>query len=90
MDIKIYITQNDPWCKELRTWLKKKRYSFEILDLDESLTARDELLEKSNQLAIPMVDVNGEIIVGFYPEKIEAIVSRIKESEKLEKKKEKI
>ena len=87
MDIKIYITQNDPWCKELRTWLKKKRYSFEILDLDESLTARDELLEKSNQLAIPITDVNGEIIIGFHPERIEAAVNKVKESEKLVKKK---
>ena len=78
MDIKIYITQGNDWCKQLRVWLKKKRHSFEILDLDESETARDELIDKSNQLAIPLTDINGEIIIGFQPEKIEAAINKFK------------
>ncbi|HLC52709.1 MAG TPA: glutaredoxin family protein [Candidatus Nanoarchaeia archaeon] len=73
-EIKVYATLNDPWCEELKKWLKKKKFSFELLDLDESDNARDELIQKSHQLAIPMIDINGEIIVGFFPEKIEAAI----------------
>jgi glutaredoxin 3 len=78
-EIKIYITHNDPWCKELKTWLKRKKYSFELFDLDDSDTARDELIEKSNQVAIPMIDVDGEIVVGFHPDKIEELVKKSEE-----------
>ncbi|MBS3140290.1 NrdH-redoxin [Candidatus Woesearchaeota archaeon] len=79
MDIKIYIAPENSWCQQLRVWLKKKRYSFEVLDLDESEMARDELLNKSNQMAIPLTDIDGEIIIGFLPDKIEAAVARAKQ-----------
>ena len=74
MNIKIYVSPENHWCNELKTWLKKKRYPFELHDLDESTTARDELLRKSNQMAIPMIDIDGEIVIGFHPEKIETII----------------
>lgn len=77
-EIKIYITYNDPWCKKLKTWLKRKRLSFEIFDLDDSDTARDELILKSNQMAIPMTDIDGEIVVGFNQEKIEELLEKSK------------
>lgn len=75
-EIKVYATLSDPWSGELRKWLKKKKFSFELLDLDESDHARDELIQKSHQLAIPMLDIDGEVIVGFFPEKIEAIIKK--------------
>ena len=79
MDIKIYITTENQWCKQLKTWLKKKRYAFEILDLDESDKARSELLEKSNQMAMPVTSINDEIIIGFQLDKIEAAITKAKE-----------
>ena len=78
-EIKIYITHNDPWCKQLKTWLKRRRLSFEIFDLDDSDTARDELIKKSNQMAIPLIDIDGEVIVGFHPEKMEPLIKKSKE-----------
>jgi glutaredoxin 3 len=79
VEIKLYITQTNPWCKQLKTWLKRRRLPLEIMDLDESATARDELIEKSNQMAIPMVEINGEIIIGCQMEKIEAAINKAKE-----------
>ena len=79
MEIKLYMSPNDPWCKQLKTWLKRRRLPLEIMDLDESSTARDELIEKSNQMAIPMLEINGEIIIGCQMEKIEAAIAKAKE-----------
>ena len=78
MNIKLYIAQKNYWCSQLKSWLKKKRHAFELLDLDESNTARDELLAKTNQVTIPMIDIDGEIIIGFQPEKIEAVIKKAK------------
>ena len=65
MDLKIYITPENHWCKKLKDWLKKKKLSFEECDVEESDHFRDEMLEKSGQLAIPVTDFNGQIIIGF-------------------------
>ena len=65
MDIKIYTTPIDPWCKKLKEWLKKKKLGFEEYDVSESDKHRDEMLEKSGQLAIPLIDIDNTIIVGF-------------------------
>ncbi|HLD00800.1 MAG TPA: glutaredoxin domain-containing protein [Candidatus Nanoarchaeia archaeon] len=65
MDIKIYTNPNCSWCQKAKAWFKKKKQSFQELDLDESDTYRDEILEKTRQLATPVIDIDGEIIVGF-------------------------
>lgn len=67
MKIKIYTTPTCPWCKKLKDWLKKKKLPYEDCDISESQNKifRDELLEKSGQLAVPLVDIDGKIVVGF-------------------------
>ena len=65
MDIIVYTTPTCPWCKKLKSWLKKKKISFEERDTTEEDKYRDELLKKSNQLAVPVIDIDGTIIVGF-------------------------
>lgn len=84
MKIKIYITPTCSWCVELKQWLKKKKLSYEEFDVYESQNSqyRDELLEKSAQLAVPVIDIEGEIIVGFNEKKLEEALNKVKESEK--------
>ena len=64
MKIKIYTTPTCSWCKKLKEWLKKKKLPYEDCDISESQnkTFRDELLDKSGQLAVPMIDIDGKII----------------------------
>jgi glutaredoxin 3 len=83
MELKLYMTQTNPICKTLKTWLKRRRLPLEIMDLDESSNARDELIEKSNQMAMPMLEINGEIIIGAQMEKIEAAILKAKELDAL-------
>jgi len=81
MEIKLYITPTCPWSKKLATWLRRRRIPFEECDVVESQNKkyRDELIEKSSQLSVPMIDIDGEIIVGFDPDKIEAAIKTAKE-----------
>ncbi len=65
MDIKVYTTPNCTWCKKLKEWLKKNKLSFQELDISENDNYRDEVIEKSGQMAVPMTDIDGKIIVGF-------------------------
>ena len=76
MEIKIYMDPNCAWCNKLKEWMKKENLPYQELDVTESDTYRDELLDKSSQLALPVVDVDGEIIVGFHEDKIKAAVNK--------------
>ncbi len=65
MELKIYITPTGTWCQRLKQWLKKKRLSFQELDVVESEHARWEMIEKSGQMAVPVIDIDGKVMVGF-------------------------
>ena len=74
MTVQIYTTPTCSWCEKLRTWLKKKNISFIEHDITESDKARDEALEKSSQLGVPVIDVDGKIITGFHEKELESVL----------------
>jgi glutaredoxin len=48
-----------------KEFMKEKGVAFEEIDVLESEKARNELIEKSGQLGVPVIDVDGKIMVGF-------------------------
>ncbi len=72
--IKVYSTQTCPYCVTLKEWLKEKGVEFEDVDVGEDEKARDEMIEKSGQMGVPVVDIDGQIIVGFDKEKISKLL----------------
>lgn len=79
MEIKFYFVPDCPWCDKVRHWLKSKRYGFEEQDVDDSSNARDELLEKTGQLGVPMTDFGGDIVLGFNEKALEETFQRNKQ-----------
>ncbi len=72
--IKVYSTQTCPYCVTLKEWLKEKGVEFEDVDVGEDEKARDEMIEKSGQMGVPVVDIDGQIVVGFDREKISKLL----------------
>jgi len=68
--IKIYSTPTCPYCVTLKEFLKEKNISFEDVNVAENREAREEMIHKSGQMGVPVVDIDGEIIVGFDKNKI--------------------
>jgi glutaredoxin-like YruB-family protein len=67
----VYSTQACPWCHRAKDFLKKHNIEFEDKDVAEDLAARNELLQKSGRLGVPVLDIDGTIIVGFDQQAIE-------------------
>ena len=57
-------------CSALKQFLTEHGVEFEELDVFQDEKARDEMIEKSKQMILPVVEINGEIIVGFDKKKI--------------------
>lgn len=72
--VKIYSTPTCPYCQALKEWLKEKGYEYEDVDVSQDEKQRDEMIEKSGQMGVPVVDIDGEIVVGFDKEKITDIL----------------
>lgn len=63
--VKVYTTNTCPWCDKAKGYLKSKGIEFEELNVQDDMMAREEMIKKSKQLGVPVLDVNGTIIIGF-------------------------
>lgn len=63
--VKIYTTPTCPYCVMAKEFFKKNNVSYEELDVAFDLAAREEMVKKSGQMGVPVIDVEDEIIVGF-------------------------
>lgn len=76
MPLKIYTTPTCPWCKKAKEFLKKKNISFTELDVTTDEKARDEMIKKSKQMGVPVLDIDGKIVVGFDQPEIEKFLKK--------------
>ena len=70
MIIKVYSTQSCPYCVTLKEFLKAKDIAFEDVDVSFDQKLQQEMIDKSGQMGVPVVDVDGQIVVGFDRERI--------------------
>ena len=63
--ITIYTTPSCVYCKMTKAFFKENGVAYEEKDVSLDAKARDEMIAKSGQLGVPVVDVDGKIIVGF-------------------------
>ena len=73
----IYSTTMCPWCVKAKQYFKEKNIEFEDVNVGENEEAAREMIEKSGQTGVPVIDIDGEIIIGFNkPEIDRALESR--------------
>ena len=63
--VRVYSTPTCPWCLRAKNFLDGKKIKFEDINVAEDDKAREEMIKKSGQMGVPVLDINGEIIVGF-------------------------
>jgi|TARA_B100001964_G_C13997673_1_gene493523 glutaredoxin-like YruB-family protein len=68
--VRVFSTQSCPYCVNLKEFLKEHDIKFEDIDVSQNKEALNEMVEKSGQMGVPVVDIGGKIIVGFDKEKV--------------------
>lgn len=74
MKIKVFSTPTCPFCIALKNFLEEHNIQFEYLDVAENEAAREEMIKKSGQMGVPVVDIDGEIIIGFDQDRIKELL----------------
>ena len=75
MSIKVYSTPTCPWCTVAKKYLTSKNVHFEDLDVSRNREAANEMVQKSGQRGVPVIEINGNIIIGFDQTKIDRLIS---------------
>lgn len=63
--ITVYSTPTCVFCHAVKEYFKQKKVKFEEKDLTLDQKAAQWVLDNTGQLAVPVIDMNGKIIVGF-------------------------
>ena len=71
---KVYSTPTCVYCKTLKGYLKKNGLEFEDIDVSKDEKQLQTMIKSSGQMGVPVVDIDGEIIVGFDKEKIDTLL----------------
>jgi len=68
--VKVYSTPTCPYCHATKEFLKENKIEFEDIDVSKNQDKAQEMIEKSGQMGVPVIDINGTIIVGYDKEAI--------------------
>jgi len=72
--IKVFSTPFCIYCVSLKQFLKEHNIEFEEVDVSKDKVAQEEMIKKSGQMGVPVVEIDGEIIVGFDKNKISELL----------------
>lgn len=64
-NIKIYSTPTCGFCKQAKEFLTENNVAFEDYNVAVDAEKRNELVEKSGQMGVPVIDVDGKILIGY-------------------------
>jgi glutaredoxin-like YruB-family protein len=73
--VKVYSTPTCPYCHLVKEFLKENNIEFEDVNVSQNKEALSEMVEKSGQMGVPVIDIDGEIVVGFDKERITKLLN---------------
>ena len=72
--VKIYTTPTCAFCHATKEFLNEHNVKFEEIDVASDAASRDEMVQKSGQLGVPVTDIDGKIIVGFNRKQLQEVL----------------
>jgi glutaredoxin-like YruB-family protein len=75
MEVKVYSTPTCTYCYALKSFLNEKNIDFKDIDIAADAEKQEEIVKKTGQMEVPVIEINGEFIVGFNKEKIKGLLN---------------
>lgn len=61
----VYSSDYCPWCVKVKEFLVENKVKFEERNVQQNPAYGNELIEKTGQTGIPVIEIDGKIIIGF-------------------------
>lgn len=72
----LYTTPTCIYCKHAKEYFAENKVDYELVDLAEQRDRVQEMVDKSGQMGVPVIDIDGEIIVGFDKGRLDTILAK--------------
>lgn len=69
-NVTIYSTPNCGWCQRTKEYFKENNVEYTEKNVAADPAARAEMFSKSEQMGVPVIDINGAIVIGFNQPKL--------------------
>ena len=71
----IFSTPSCTYCNAAKQYFRSKGVRFRDVDVSRDSAAARDMQRRSGQMGVPVIDIDGKIIVGFDRPKIDRIIS---------------
>ena len=75
MAVRVFSTEFCPYCVTLKKFLEEHNIEFEDIDVSANREMADEMIEKSGQTGVPVIEIDDEIVIGFDRNKISQLLN---------------
>lgn len=73
--VTIFTTPTCVYCRMTKEFFKENNVSYEEKDVTVDDAARDTMITRSGQMGVPVIDIDGEIVVGFDKERLSGLLN---------------
>lgn len=74
MSVRVYSTPACVYCGMAKKYLESKNVRYEEIDVSRDRDSAVEMVEKSGQRGVPVIDFDGTVIIGFDKNKIDSLL----------------
>lgn len=74
MKVTIFKTETCPWCRKTEEFFKKYKIRYRAIDVGKDPKAAMEMIEKTGQQGVPVIEIDGKIIVGYDEPKLRKLL----------------
>jgi glutaredoxin 3 len=71
----VYSTPTCPYCVYAKDYFKQNSVAFEDVDVSRDRARAHEMVAKSGQMGVPVIDIDGTILVGFQPQAFASLLA---------------
>ena len=71
----VYSTPTCVYCKMAKDYFKEHNVAYEEKDVTMDMDAQEEMIEKSGQMGVPVIAIDGEMIIGFDQKRIAELLA---------------
>lgn len=64
-DVTLYSTATCKYCKHAEAFFKEHNIQYTKVDVGVDAVKRNEMVEKSGQMGVPVMDIGGQIVIGY-------------------------
>ncbi|KGM96196.1 NrdH-redoxin [Clostridium botulinum] len=73
--VKVYSIPDCPWCEKVKRYLDSKQVDYEDINVKEDIEGKEEMISLTNQRSVPVITVDGAIVIGFEKEKLDDLLN---------------